>query len=823
MTYQALQSILTADPVTAVESTGVLEVLATMERLCISCVVVVDPQQRPAGIFTEQDAVHLMATREALENMPLGRVMQRPVFTVAADLDYRDAYRQMNERGFRHLVVVDAQQRLAGVVSEGDFLHHLGIEYLVELKSVGSVMTPDPVDLPETAPLAQALTLMTSQHFSCVLITRNRQPVGMLTERDLVRLARQHLDLEHTPVSQVMKGPVLSISAASPLQEAIRQMDQAGIRRLAVMENGRLAGLVTRHDIVKSLQGRYIEYLHETIERQRRDMARAQDEMQTVSRQLRGYSLMEQVSEPILVVDVRQGQLVEVNTQACESLGYTRDELLALDMLSLSTLAAGTPVWQGLEATLRAQGRLLLETRLRRRDGSLLPVQLHARLAEADGQAYIVAVVRDLSLLREQDDQLQLQLHALNATGNAILLTDAHGSILWANAAFGTLSGYALAETIGRTPADLLRSGQQDRLFYQSMWSTILGGQVWRGELVNRRKDGSRYHEAMSITPVCIGGQAITHFIAVKQDISERRRVEAALHESEERFRQLFERSPVAYQSLDVQGRLLTVNEAWLALLGKSRSEVIGRAFSDFVAPDGAASCQERLVQFLDTGLLHAMECDLLHQDGSRLTVELEGCLGHDHGPHLRQAHCVLHNVTVRKAQVEARSRQAAIDPLTGLTSRQGLSDELALALGRYQRQGISTALLMLNLDDFKRVNDQYGHGAGDTVLRRVAQVMTASLRRSDVLGRPGDDQFTILLTDAKPEGALAFSERLCRRVAAQQMPTLSGDVTLTLSIGVTPFAPTDTSIESVLERAGRALCRAKGNGRNRVELEPAP
>jgi len=162
-------------------------------------------------------------------------VMRTPVFAVAADLDYRDAYRQMSARGYRHLAVVDGEGRLTGVVSEGDFMHHLGMEYLVALKTVGSAMTPDPITLSEDASLHEAAAVMAERRISCVLVSRDDAPSGMLSERDLVHLARQNLDPASVPLAQVMRSPLRSIDAASSLQEAARQMQAAGIRRLAVV------------------------------------------------------------------------------------------------------------------------------------------------------------------------------------------------------------------------------------------------------------------------------------------------------------------------------------------------------------------------------------------------------------------------------------------------------------------------------------------------------------------------------------------------------------------------------------------------------------
>jgi PAS domain S-box-containing protein len=121
--------------------------------------------------------------------------------------------------------------------------------------------------------------------------------------------------------------------------------------------------------------------------------------------------------------------------------------------------------------------------------------------------------------------QLRIQHSALEAAANAIVITDRDGRIEWVNAAFTRLTGYSKAEVLGQTPS-VLRSGLHDRKFYQQMWQTIADGRVWQGVVVNKKKDGTLYHEEMTVTPVRNGAQDITHYVAIKQDVTERRRLE---------------------------------------------------------------------------------------------------------------------------------------------------------------------------------------------------------------------------------------------------------------------------------------------------------
>jgi PAS domain S-box-containing protein len=146
-------------------------------------------------------------------------------------------------------------------------------------------------------------------------------------------------------------------------------------------------------------------------------------------------------------------------------------------------------------------------------------------------QAALEEKGRELVARRKAEQQIRLQAVALESAANGIVITDREGIIQWVNAAFERLTGYSAAEAIGQTHR-LLKSGQQPPGFFDAMWRTILTGQVWHGELVNKRKDGSLYHEEMTMTPVRDTPGEITHFIAIKQDISERKRAEAALRQA---------------------------------------------------------------------------------------------------------------------------------------------------------------------------------------------------------------------------------------------------------------------------------------------------
>jgi len=181
---------------------------------------------------------------------------------------------------------------------------------------------------------------------------------------------------------------------------------------------------------------------------------------------------------------------------------------------------------------------------------------------------------------KRAEDQVRLHLAVLESTANAIIVAGRDGVIQWVNAALTSMTGYSPAEAVGQNPR-LFSSGEQDRAFYRQMWQTILAGRPWRGELVNKRRDGSLYPEELTITPVIDAEGRITHFIAIKQDITERKEAEEKLAQARDELaaelsdmQRLHELSIRLLRHNELAPTLHEVLEASMALLGADKGNV---------------------------------------------------------------------------------------------------------------------------------------------------------------------------------------------------------------------------------------------------------
>jgi len=294
-----------------------------------------------------------------------------------------------------------------------------------------------------------------------------------------------------------------------------------------------------------------------------------------------------------------------------------------------------------------------------------------------------------------QQEWLTLLDAALAGVDNAVLITDANASIVWANRSFTRLSGYTSEEILGKTP-ELFSSGVQDADFYQSFWQTIRSGGTWHGDIVNARRDGIRYTVNQTVTPLRNANGQVSHYVAILEDISE------------------------------------------------------------------------------------------------------------------------------RKAAEERIQHSAHFDLLTDLPNRRLFFDRLGQALIVAHRDDHAGALLFLDLDRFKEVNDQLGHAAGDTLLIAVAKRLRAEVRESDTVARLAGDEFTVTLPNLRDRDDAAHVADKILAAIAKPFLLAGKELTVGVSIGIALFPEHGNTVEQILNAADKAMYLAKETGRNRYAFATA-
>ena len=297
------------------------------------------------------------------------------------------------------------------------------------------------------------------------------------------------------------------------------------------------------------------------------------------------------------------GHWLKVNRALCELVGYKAEELLGRtfqDITHPDDLEADLGfVHQMLTGELRTYQ---MEKRYFHKQGHVLWILLTvSRVRNASGQPlYFISQIQDITNRKRNEERIRLQSTALEAAGNAVVITGRDGSILWTNPAFTQLTGYTAEEVLGKSPR-ILKSGAHAESFYRHLWETVTSGQVWRGEMINRRKDGSLYSEEMTITPVRNERGEVTHFIAIKQDISGRQQTERALRESEELFRSLSASSPLGIFLTDTHGLFTYINPRCRQILGCSLIESQNNGWTKVIHPDDREAAWQHWLEYVQS------------------------------------------------------------------------------------------------------------------------------------------------------------------------------------------------------------------------------
>ena len=298
-------------------------------------------------------------------------------------------------------------------------------------------------------------------------------------------------------------------------------------------------------------------------------------EQRQAEEQIRKLALVVEQGPTIVVITDLQENIEYVNLRFTEVTGFSAEDVLGT---KAPDLAEGLPREEEdrLVGTLFAGGTWRGEFLGRRKDGSRYwEGATVSSLRDIEGNiTHFVKIAQDITARKESEAQLGLQVAALEAAANGILITDRDGRITWANPAFSTMTGYTLPEIVGQTPK-ILKSSRQDAEFYRRLWNTILSGEVWRGEIVNRRKDGSLYAEEQTITPVTDAEGRVSHFVSIKQDVTQRKEAEGQLHRQLQYITAMNAVGLSIAGSLELRATLTIVLDEVITQLGGGAADVL--------------------------------------------------------------------------------------------------------------------------------------------------------------------------------------------------------------------------------------------------------
>jgi diguanylate cyclase (GGDEF)-like protein/PAS domain S-box-containing protein len=416
-------------------------------------------------------------------------------------------------------------------------------------------------------------------------------------------------------------------------------------------------------------------------------------------------------------------------------------------------------------------------------------------------------------LFRKLGEQESHMRTLVETAAEGIIVVNASGHISTFNPAAEKLFGYTAAELRQRSLEPLL-----PQLFGRNQ--RILQG-IGERELEGRHRNGGVMQLLVRVSPMRIDGRQL--YTCMVADISRRKLMEQQLRDAESRYRDLVETANDMVWTMDTDGQLTYVNRACMEIYGYTPYEMLQHRLHEFRSPDHPPHDREAINALLDGE--DSVQFETVHLDSENKPhfLSFSARTHKDESGRILRISGTTRDITEQKAFQHQLSYNAEHDPLTGMFNRSYFQEELERTVARAARNGLSCALLYIDLDQFRYVNDTLGHAAGDRLLVDIAALLSMHVREGDLLGRFGGDEFTLLLYNIERQDVIRAAENFRSLCDDYRFNIDDKSYNVSASIGIAMIDRTTTSAEEVLSHADLACNMAKQQGRNRVNLyDPA-
>jgi diguanylate cyclase (GGDEF)-like protein/PAS domain S-box-containing protein len=417
-------------------------------------------------------------------------------------------------------------------------------------------------------------------------------------------------------------------------------------------------------------------------------------------------------------------------------------------------------------------------------------------------------------VLRRNESRLSMLSSVFDHSGEAILITDADIRVTAVNEAFTQMFGYTLDDMRQHTPK-MLDSGETPRETYRQMRAALLADGYWQGEVIDRRKNGEHFPVSLNISAVRDAAGKTTRYIGQRTDISQRKADETSLR----LMATVFSNSNEGIVVTDADNRIVTVNEAFSRLTGYAAEEVVGKNPSILSAGRTSAETFKEMWHSLETSNSWQGELWDRRKSGEVYPKWLSISVVRNADGSVASYIGSFVDITERKASDERVRFLAHHDPLTALPNRFSLQERLEHALGFCKRNNRQLALMLIDLDHFKSINDTLGHQVGDKLLMQVAARLRDSVRESDIVARLGGDEFVVVLADIDaPADAASVADKIVKSVSAPYLIDNTEQIS-SPSIGICIYPDDATETNELLKKSDVAMYQAKSLGRGNYQF----
>lgn len=408
----------------------------------------------------------------------------------------------------------------------------------------------------------------------------------------------------------------------------------------------------------------------------------------------------------------------------------------------------------------------------------------------------------------------------VEVAGSLVLVVDMAGRIVRFNHTCEVTTGYTFAEVVHRPFWDLfLVPPERDRA--SARFGRLSASDfpvAYEGVLTHR--NGEQRCVSWSNAALVDDGGRVTHVIMTGIDVTTGRAAEVELREAQQRFRQAFDNASIGMCLVDMDARFMQVNRALCRLFGRDEDELSGLSLADVTHPDDLQASLAAVTDMIggDTKPYRA-EKRYVHADGHIVWTSITACVVCGDGGEPLYFVTQIEDITERREAEAQLVHQASHDPLTGLPNRTLLMDRLRQVLLRAGRHPSLTAVMFIDLDGFKDVNDSLGHDIGDHVLREVGLRLRRQVGPADTVARLGGDEFVVLCQDlASEDGVVEVVDRLAGALAEPVM-VRGFEVVVTASVGIALADGSESTPEDLLRDADTAMYGAKNRGKNRYQM----
>ncbi len=526
-------------------------------------------------------------------------------------------------------------------------------------------------------------------------------------------------------------------------------------------------------------------------------------------------------NSPIGVFIVQDGNIQWSNSKLQNSMGYKYDELINMPYPNLVHPDDRETLKSNSIAMLRGEISLPFEYRVVTKAGEILwhvgtviSITHNGKRAILGSQMDITAQKQAEMNLRQSEERYRTIIETIPDPYSE---QDLKGTNIFFNEAYVESMGYSPEELHNLNYRKYMDEENAERTFrvYNTVFKT--GNPIKNVEMERINKQGEKIIVELSVSLARDNQGNPLGFHTISRDITERRKKENALRQSEERYRTIVDTIADAYYEVDLAGNTITFNKAYLTLYEYSAKEMQGKNYRTYVDKEKAEIAYWVFNQVFKTGKpTKKMEWEIIAKSGKKKQVELSVSLIRDTQGKPLGFRGIISDITARRNAEEVIRHQAFHDPLTGLANRILFYDRMHMAFNQAKRNKKMVAVIILDLDNFKEINDTHGHMVGDELLKAVARRLFNMVRASDTVARYGGDEFTLIMPLLSgEEDALVVAKKIVAAFGKDFIIETS-EINVTASVGVAAYPLHGRDIDTLMNKADNAMYRAKAMGRNR-------